>query len=149
MGNNSGKTKGIGTDDTRAELYRFIEGIGHDKYISLEEEREVLLKADSLLISDAQAEAMLNLRCRRNKWIRESDVTFFLRVMLEAATKDDGLIDKKEFEQAVNFAVALLMPRKDAGRICHSIIVDSGWKAKPEKGMMGLSSKNWLDDYEG
>lgn len=137
---------GTGTKEEQESLYRFIDGVGaNDKYISLDEERDVVSKGASLNIASPQAEAMLNHRCRRRKWTRESDITFYLRVLLEAATKDDGQIDKKEFDQAITFAVALRMPRKDALRICCHMVREAKWQTKNE----GLIRKvDWLSEYE-
>lgn len=139
-------TKGIGDKESQARLYKYIDGVGPDKYIDAEEEESVFALADELNIWRGQAEAMLNHRCKQHKWTRESEITYYLRVMLEEATKDDGQIDKKEFDHIIGFAVAVRMPRKDAIRICSKIVRDSGWKTAGE----GIFSKrDWLKEYEG
>lgn len=137
--------RGVGTAEDRAKLFKFIDGVGPDEYISADEERDVYEKAKSLGIWQGQAEAMLNHRCRNNQWTRESDITFYLRVMLEEATKDDGVIDRQEFDHIIGFAVALRMPRKDAVSICCKMVRDAGWQTKAE-GM--FAKKDWLAQYE-
>jgi hypothetical protein len=135
-----------GTKEEQAKLYRIIDGAGGpDMYIDADEERDIFEKAEKLNIWHGQAEAMLNHRCKKHKWTRESDITYYLRVMLEEATKDDGVIDKKEFDHIIGFAAAVRMPRKDAIRICCSLVREAGWETEGE-GL--LKKRDWLADYE-
>ena len=139
-------SKGIGTKEEQQRLYKLIDSMGGpDKYIDADEEKEIFQKADELGIWQGQAEAMLNHRCKHHRWTRESEVTYYLRVMLEEATKDDGVIDKKEFDHIIGFAVAVRMPRKDAIRICCSLVRQGGWETAGE----GVFKKgDWLREYE-
>ena len=128
------------------KLYKIIDGSGvSDEYIDRDEEAEIFKKAGDLNIWKGQAEAMLNYRCKTHGWTRETEITYYLRVMLEEATKDDGVIDKKEFDHVVGFAVAVRMPRRDAIRTCCSLVREGGWDTENE-GFM--KKQDWLKDYE-
>lgn len=138
--------KGIGSKEAQQKLYTFIDSVGGpDKYVDKDEEADVFAQADALDIWDGQAEAMLNHRCKQNKWTRETEITYYLRVMLEEATKDDGVIDKKEFDHIVGFAVAVRMPRKDAIRICCRLVREGGWATENEG---FLKKQDWIKEYE-
>ncbi|MFO7902475.1 MAG: hypothetical protein ACQESR_00950 [Planctomycetota bacterium] len=133
--------------DAEQKLYMIIDGAGGpDKYIDKDEEADIFAQAKSLEIWRGQAEAMLNHRCKQHEWTRETEITYYLRVMLEEATKDDGVIDKKEFDHIVGFAVAVRMPRKDAIRICCRLVREGGWKTENEG---FLKKSDWLKEYEG
>ena len=134
-----------GSKEEQAALYNYIDGCSPDKYIDQEEEKEIIAHAATLNIWAGQAEAMLNHRARRNRWTRESDIVYSLRIMLEEATKDDGVIDKKEFDHIVGYAVAMRMPRKAAIRNACVLVREYGWQTKDE-GM--LKKTDWLSAYE-
>ena len=138
--------KSTGGKEEQLALYKYIDGCAPDKYIDRDEEKEIVAKAASLNIWEGQAEAMLNHRVRRNGWTRESDIVYSLRIMLEEATKDDGVIDKKEFDHILRFAVALRMPRKTAIRACCVLVREGGWQTTSE-GV--LKKRDWLAEYEG
>jgi len=148
MSTDSGSStkKGVGTKEQQDKLYAYIKGCGEvDKYIDAGEQEEIYEMAATLDIWKGQAEAMLNHLCRASGWTREADLTFYMKVMLKEATKDDGVIDKKEFDHILGFAVLSRMPRKDAIRICCSIVRQEGWKTANE----GFLKKNdWLANYE-
>lgn len=131
--------------EAEQKLYKIIDGAGPDKYIDKDEEADIFTKADSLGIWKGQAEAMLNHRCKTHKWTRETEITYYLRIMLEEATKDDGVIDKKEFDHIVGFAVAVRVPRKDAISVCCGLVREGNWKTENE-GL--LKNKDWLKEYE-
>jgi hypothetical protein len=131
--------------EAEQKLYKIIDGAGPDKYIDKEEEEDIFTKADSLGIWRGQAEAMLNHRCKTHKWTRETEITYYLRIMLLEATKDDGVIDKKEFDHIVGFAVGVRVPRKDAISVCCSLVREGNWKTENE-GL--LKNKDWLKEYE-
>lgn len=133
--------RGVGTVESRKELYRFIDGCIPDKYIDAGEEREIFELAASLDISDAQTEGMVNGRCKKAGCTRESQVSWLLKVMLEEMTKDDGVIDKGEFDHVIGFAIALRMPRKDAIRTCVQIVKDNGWETQDEG---RLRKRDWF-----
>lgn len=134
-----------GTPESRERLYKLIDGMGKDKYIEIEEEQTIFQKAEELDIWKGQVEAMLNHRCKQHGWTRESDIVYYLGIMLEEATKDDGVIDKKEFDHIINFAVAVRMPRKDAIRTCCRVVRKNGW----ETANLGILKRHdWLAEYE-
>lgn len=138
--------KGVGTKEQHSKLYSFIKGCGEvDKYIDAEEQQEIYEMADTMDIWQGQAEAMLNHMCRQNDWTREADLAYFMKIMLLEATKDDGVIDKKEFDHILGFGVMTRMPRKDAIKICCKLVRENGWETEAE----GRFKKvDWLSDYE-
>jgi hypothetical protein len=132
--------------DAPERLFKLIDGMGGpDKYVDVREERQVFKKAEALGIGLAQAEAMLHHRCKQHQWTRESEITYYLQVMLEKACQRDGAISKDQFDRTVGFAVAVRMPRKDAIRTCSRIIREAGWPTRAE-GI--LQKRDWLSDYE-
>ena len=135
-----------GKKEAQAKLYKLIDGMGGpDKYVDLREERDVFKKAESLGIGRDQAEAMLHHRCKTHKWTRESEITYYLQVMLEKARERDGAISKDQFERIVGFAVAVRMPRKAAIRTCCNIIRQAGWETQAE-GM--IKKRDWFSNYQ-
>ena len=85
-----------------------------DRYIDRDDERQIYKKGKSLNVEPPIVEALLNQMCRDNRWILEKDVIRDLRDQLEVATRSDGAVDRKRFEQCVNYAVRMNMPRKRA-----------------------------------
>jgi hypothetical protein len=131
-----------GNKEEQDRLLKLIDGCGMcDKYIDLEEERSIIEKAKLFNIWNGNAEALLNHRCRQCRWTRESDILYFVTIMLEEMTKDDGVIDKKEFDHVVGTAVALRMPRKDAVARCVEIIKKKKWQTEGEG---FLKKRDWL-----
>lgn len=112
-------------------LKAFIDGCGGpDRFISREEENLIFRKGGELRLSLKQIEAALDLQCKSNEWTRQKTLTEKLSKMMYQATADDGLIDQKEFEQIVGFAVTRSMPRKEANEHCLTLMLDDNWKAK-------------------
>lgn len=137
---------GVGDAEARFRLYRFIDGIaGATGYIDSREEKDVFEKADSMGVWKGQTEAMLNHRCKRHSWTRETEVIHYVRIMLEKACAHGGKIRKADFDQVVDFASAVRMPRKHAIRLCCALIKKFQWKPVAD-GL--LDSKDWLNDYE-
>ncbi|MFO7902476.1 MAG: hypothetical protein ACQESR_00945 [Planctomycetota bacterium] len=107
-------------------LRKEIEGAGApDAYIDEEEERHIFARGDGLGVDRATVEAVLNQICRDNGWIREKDVVPDLHDQLDEATRDDGVIDRREFEHCVNYAVAMNMPRKRAMEVSVKYVEDN------------------------
>lgn len=125
-----------------SSLRRKIEAYGGpDKYIDTDEEVDVFKSAESLGISKASTEALLNQMCLSGSWTREGQIVTDLHDVLEEATKDDGAIDQKEFEHCVNYAVSMHMPRRRAMELCvryvgqHRLAIKKGW-----------FGKNWFEE---
>ena len=132
--------------EAQAKLFKLIDGMGGpDKYVDAKEERDVFRKAEALGLWRGQAEAMLNHRCKQHKWTRESEITYYLQVMLEKASERDGAISKDQFDRVVEFAVAVRMPRRDAIRTCCKIVRKADWKTQAE-GI--IKKRDWLSEYE-
>ena len=122
-------------------LRKQIEGAGGpDRYVDEEEEKNISDKGQTLGIDQTTIEAVLNQMCRDNEWTREKDVIADLYDQLDEATKDDSVVDQKEFEHCVNYAVAMNMPRKRAMQLSVKFIQDNRLDIKK-----GLFRKDWFD----
>lgn len=112
-------------------LTAYIMGCGGvDKFIDVDEENKIFRKGGALELSFSEVESLLNLKCSEGGWTRQNRLTEKLTAMLREATKDDGAIDKQEFEHVLNFAIKRRMPRRDAIEHCVTLILDNAWKAK-------------------
>lgn len=85
-----------------------------DKYLDEDEERQIFSRARQAGLDDDTIEAVINQMCHDKRWTREKEIVADLNDLLEGTTRDDGAIDKKEFDHCVNFAVSLNMPRRRA-----------------------------------
>ncbi len=122
-------------------LRKYIEGAGGpDRYVDEEEEQDIFQKGQSLKVDQPTVEAVLNQMCRDNGWTREKEIVADLYDHLDEATKDDGVVDQKEFEHSVNYAVAMNMPRKRAMELSVKFVQDNRLAIK--KGFFG---KNWFE----
>jgi hypothetical protein len=125
-------------------LRREIESYGGpDRYIDEEEEGLVFKKAAKAGVDQAAAEALLNQMCIEEGWTREKDIIPDLEDVLEEATRDDGVIDQKEFEHCVNYAVSMNMPRKRAMQLSVKFILDRKLAIKK-----GWFKKDWFADIQ-
>ncbi len=112
-------------------LTAFIMGCGGpDKFIDVDEENKIFRKGGAMELSFNEVESLLNLKCSEGGWTRQNRLTEKLTAMLHEATKDDGVIDKQEFDHVLNFAVKRKMPRRDAAEHCVTLVLDNAWKAK-------------------
>ena len=112
-------------------LKKFIDGCGGpDKFIDVEEEYKIFRKGGELELTLTEVESILNRCCGDGGWTRQTRLTEKLTAMLHEATKDDGVIDKNEYDHILSFAVKRLMPRKDADEHCVTLILDNAWKVK-------------------
>lgn len=133
------------TDVTR-KLKSFIEGCGGpDKFIDIDEEYKIFRYGGELEFSLSETESILNNMCSEAGWTRQKRLTDKLTAMLHEATKDDGVIDKQEFEHIVNFAIKRRMPRQDAVCHCAILILDNNWRTK--EGMFDKWWKKIRKDY--
>lgn len=107
---------------------------GPDKFIDVDEENKIFRKGGALELSFNQVESLLNLKCSEGGWTRQNRLTEKLTAMLNEATKDDGVIDKQEFDHVVNFAVQRKMPRRDSIEHCVTLVLDNAWK--PKEGLL-------------
>jgi hypothetical protein len=135
-------TDGESRDKAIKSLERFVDGCGgNDKFIDYEEEQKIFRQGGMLELSLKKMESILNRRCAEGGWTRQTRLTEKLAAMLHQATQDDGLIDQKEYEHVVNFAVKRLMPRRDADEHCITLILDKGWARLIKQGIMN----KWFD----
>lgn len=119
------------------KLKAYIYGMAADKFISFDEEQLVFRKGGELGFSPNETEAVLHKLCTEGGWTREVRLRDSLKVQLVEATKDDGVVDQKELDQAVDFAIKRKMPRKDALELCVTIMLDNN--LKPKKNFWGVS----------
>jgi hypothetical protein len=114
-----------------------------DKYLDEDEERGLFSKERPVNLDRDTIEGLINQMCRDNNWTREKEIVSDLNDLLEGTTRDDGAIDKKEFDHCVNFAVSLNMPRRRAIELSARfvkqnklVIKKSGW----------MRSVNWFEE---
>lgn len=119
------------------KLKIYINGMAPDKFISFDEEQAIFRKGGDLGFSPNETEAVLHKLCTDGGWTREVRLRDSLKVQLIEATKDDGVVDQKELDQAVDFAIKRKMPRKDALELCITIMLDNN--LKPKKNFFGVS----------
>lgn len=127
--------------DSIRKLALFIETCGgNDKFIDHDEEQNIFRNGGRAGLTLTEIEALLNRKCSEGGWTRCTRLTQKLTAMLNEATKDDGVIDREEFDGVVNFAVKRKMPRKEALEHCATLILNNRWKAK--EGI--LSGGSWF-----
>lgn len=98
--------------------------------ISSDDENRVFRKGGDERLTYSQIESVLHRKCKERGWGRESRLLEKLAAMLKEATLDDGVIDKKEFNHIVNFAVKRKLNRSIAEENCVTLMLDKGWHAK-------------------
>jgi hypothetical protein len=124
------------------QLRKKIDSVGApDSFIDQDEETDVIDAGASLGLDSAAIESLINQMCRRGGWTREKDIIDDVYDVLKEATADDGVIDQKEFEHCVGYAVSMNMPRKRALALAVRFIQDEGLSVK-KTGL--LFSKDWF-----
>jgi hypothetical protein len=144
-GGNTASTKPPQSDwRERAEtLKNYIKGMAPDLFISYSEEQAIFRKGGDLRFSTNDTEALLHKLCSDGGWTRETRLRDSLKAQLIEATKDDGIVDRGELNQAVDFAIKRKMPRKDALELCITLILDNN--LKPQKA--GFFGGTIIDAY--
>jgi len=110
---------------------------GPDKYLDGDEERHLFDRSLAAGLDRDSIESVINQMCRDQGWTREKEIVPDLNDLLEGTTRDDGAIDKKEFDHCVNFAVSLNMPRRRAVELAVRFVENHHLKIKK-------SGMNWL-----
>jgi hypothetical protein len=113
-----------------------------DRYIDREDELQIYRRGKSLNVEPPVVEALLNQMCRDNQWTLEKDVILDLRDRLEVATRGDHAIDRKRFEQCVNYAVRMNMPRKRAVELSVRYVLEHRLAIKT-----GLFGGDWFEPF--
>lgn len=110
-----------------------------DQYIDREEEKQIIEEGIKKGISVEEGLAIMRQLSQERGWVHERDAEERAKEMLEVSTADDGKIDKKEFEQAVetfrkHSKGKILEP--EMKRRLKKMIEENGWKPK-EGGLFG------------
>lgn len=117
--------------DEIAKLKKKIESCAvRDHYIDEDEEAGIFQFGKKLGFDNAGIESVLNQMCRDNQWTREVDIIPDLRDELAVLTRQQGGVEKKQFEHCVNFAISMNMPRKRATHLGVKFVVDNGLKIR-------------------
>jgi len=128
---------------SEAAKKQFIEQIKlrvfDDQYIDREEEKELLQEAIKLDIGVDKGIAIISAVAHEKGFVIERDAEDRAKEILQQFAENDGVIDKKEFEDA-----ASLFKRATKGKITDQeikqrlkkIILDADWKVK-EGGLFG------------
>jgi hypothetical protein len=129
------------------KVEKVIEGYGGpDKFVDYDEEQQIFRKGGEHELANAQVEAILHRMCSEGGWTRQTRLTEKLTALLNEATKDDGVIDKGEFEHVIGIAVRRKMPRLDAIAHCVTLVLDHRDRFKVKQGFM--KGGPWFDDLK-
>jgi Ca2+-binding EF-hand superfamily protein len=118
-----------------------------DQYIDREEEKQIIEEGIKKGISVEESLAIMRQLSQERGWVHERDAEERAKEMLEISTADDGKIDKKEFEQAVEAFRKHSkgkIPEPEMKRRLKKIVEDNGWKAKEG----GLFGSKWFSAIE-
>ena len=116
-----------------------------DKYVDVGEEKEILQIAISQNISIDSARGALRAVCENNGYVLESVLDEKAKDMLDTFASNDGVVDKKEFDDTV-----MTVKKAANGKISESkikkkvkkIILDNEWNVK--EGM--FKGGSWFSD---
>ncbi len=100
-----------------------------DLYIDLDEEREILQFAVQMGYGMDDARGELAAVCGERGYVLESVVLRVIREQIEAAVRNDGKIDRAEFERAFAAAKVALQGKKsdaDIKRMLVTMMEDTG-----------------------
>lgn len=100
-----------------------------DDYIDRDEEREILQFAVQMGYGLDEARAEMGVVCAERGYVLESAVLGVIREQIEAAVRNDGKIDRHEFERAVLAAKAAVRGKKtdaDIKRMLVTMMEDTG-----------------------
>jgi hypothetical protein len=118
-----------------------------DQYIDREEEKKILEVGIKNGITVDESLSLVRQVASQMGWVIERDAEDQAKQFLESATRDDGKISKKEFENAV-----ILFKKATKGKIIEpemkkrlkKMMEDNAWKAKEG----GLFGSKWYSAIE-
>lgn len=112
-----------------------------DKYIDRNEEKEILQTAIQLGVSIDSARAALAQVCDEHDYVMESRLIQQIKDQLQAALRDDGRIDRKEFDMIVNTINNAAKGRKNERELQRMVI-----SVMEETGQTQVK-RGWFSDW--
>jgi hypothetical protein len=116
---------------------RFVEEIKlrayDDKYVDKNEEREILQIALQQGVTVDSARGALAQVCEQNGYVLESAVQMQIKSLIDTFASNDGLIDEKEFNDAVSQCKKLTQGKKNdvaCKRMVIEVVEDNAYKRK-------------------
>lgn len=127
----------------------FIDYIGlqayEDGYIDRQEERKLLEHAIELGIGIEEGQSIMKNVAQQRNYVIEREVENQAKELLERYSVSGGVIDKKEFNDAVGLFVSACkgkISEIDSRRRLKKIVLENHWKVKEG----GLFSSNWFTE---
>ena len=130
--------KSVFTDHVKLQAYE-------DGYIDRKEERELLEYAINHGIDMDQALIILGNVAQQNGYVIERAIEDQAKELLQRFSVSGGVIDKKEFTEAVATFVSSAkgkIPTNEARRRLKKIVLENHWKVKEG----GLFASNWFSE---
>jgi len=123
--------------DIEAVKKRFIEEVKlrayEDRYIDREEEKEILKIAIQEGLGVDSARLALQQVCAQSEYVMETNLDQKAREILEQFAKNDGQVDKKEFDDAASIIHSAAQGRLSqplCRRKAKQIMIANGWPAR-------------------
>lgn len=110
-----------------------------DQYIDRQEEKKILAEGIKLSISVDDGLAIMRQIAAEKGWVIEREVEDRIKEVLQQFVLNDGVIDKKEFEDALALFKSSCkgkVPEPELKKRLKKIMLEKGWKAK-EGGLFG------------
>jgi hypothetical protein len=127
----------------------FIDYIGlqtyEDGYIDRQEERKLLERAIELGIGIEEGQSIMKHVAQQRNYVVEREVENQAKELLERYSVSGGVIDKKEFNDAVGLFVSACKGKVseiDSRRRLKKIVLENHWKVKEG----GLFNSNWFTE---
>jgi hypothetical protein len=118
-----------------------------DGYIDRKEERKLLEHAIELGIGIDEGLSIIRELAQQRGYVIERDVEDRAKEVLERFASSGGVVDKKEFNDAVGIFMSACkhkVSEKDSRKRLKKMMLENGWKAK-EGGLFGTS---WFTEIE-
>ncbi len=110
-----------------------------DQYIDRQEEKKILAEGIKLGISVDDGLAIMRQIAAEKGWVIEREVEDRIKEVLQQFALNDGVIDKKEFEDALALFKSSCkgkVPEPELKKRLKKIMLEKSWKAK-EGGLFG------------
>jgi hypothetical protein len=130
--------KGVFIDYIKLQTYE-------DGYIDRQEERKLLEHAIELGIGIEEGLAIMQNLAKQQNYVIEREVENKAKELLERFSVSGGIIDKKEFNDAVGIFVADCkgkVSETESRRRLKKIVLENQWKVKEG----GLFTSNWFTE---
>jgi hypothetical protein len=128
------------TDETRKQLIEYIMlQVYDDQYIDRVEEKKILEIAIKKGMSIEEGLSIIHQIAMEKGLVVEREAESRAKELLEQFARNDGVVDKKEFEDVLGIfktACKGKVPEPELKRRLKKMVLDNGWKVK-EGGLFG------------